>query len=324
MSLGHSSALLVTVSLISGTAVGDAIVIGHEPPACMVAGKFPEVEAQVDAAATLKSARVYFHATGARFWSYAEMTVEKGTIRASLSRPPGRAEVYYHIVATDVAGAASRTPEYLVQVVRSPGECSDPRRVAKALDSPLSRIGRGEPVPAAASPSKGIGGKTVGLVVLGAAAAGGAIVAATSGGGGSSAPAATSGTFAGTLDGYAQTGSGQCPWVLNVVPGGTISLTLSTSGAAASFGLPPGIYVGTSADPACVPPAGVPAANAVFSQVVVSGGSVTGRAVVRFQTFVLHAVINGSSLGGEITVSGGPLGSQWSSATVTIHGSRSP
>jgi hypothetical protein len=66
-----------------------------------------------------------------------------------------------------------------------------------------------------------------------------------------------------------------------------------------------------------------PPVNGQFSQAVVAGSSITGRAVVGYQTFVLAAMVNGSNLGGVINVSGGPLVS-WSPAVATIHGTRSP
>jgi hypothetical protein len=324
MSLSDPGLLLTMASLIASPTVGDEVVITHAPAACMVAGKFPQLEARIDPSAQLRSVRVYFHTRGARFWSYTEMTPDKGTFRATLPKPARSAkEVYYYIVATDASAATTRTPEYLAEVVEAPGQCRDPQRVAKALDSASPVIGRGEPIPVVHAASAGLSGKTVGLAALGAAAVGAGVIAATHGGGGGS-PGSTTGTFAGTLDGYFQSESGACPWDLNVLPGGTISISISSSGASASFTFPPGAFDLRSADPACTPPPPIPATNAQFSQVTASGNSVSGRAVVGFQTFVLHAAINGSSLGGAIDITGGPPGTQWSPATATIHGNRAP
>jgi hypothetical protein len=68
----------------------------------------------------------------------------------------------------------------------------------------------------------------------------------------------------------------------------------------------------------------LPATNAQFSQLTLSGNAVSGRTVVGYQTFVLHAAINGATLGGAIDITGGPPGSAWSPGTATIHGSPTP
>ncbi len=49
------------------------LTIQHEPLACLDAGKFPFIEAQVDATTGIQSARVYFKAHEELEWYYVEM-----------------------------------------------------------------------------------------------------------------------------------------------------------------------------------------------------------------------------------------------------------
>ncbi|HXB55588.1 MAG TPA: hypothetical protein VN461_12435 [Vicinamibacteria bacterium] len=55
---------------------------------------------------------------------------------------------------------------------------------------------------------------------------------------------------------------------------------------------------------------------------MVSGNSVSGLAILGYQTFVLEATVNSSSLGGEVRISGGPPGNVWTSGISTIMGRR--
>jgi hypothetical protein len=55
---------------------------------------------------------------------------------------------------------------------------------------------------------------------------------------------------------------------------------------------------------------------------MVSGNSVSGLAILGYQTFVLEATVNSSSLGGDVRISGGPPGNVWTSGISTIMGRR--
>jgi hypothetical protein len=311
-------------ALVAAPGLGDAVIITHEPAACMVAGKFPQLEARVEPSETIKSVRAYFHADGASFWSYTDMRSEGGVFRATLMKPSKRArEVYYYFMATEASGVRT-SQEYLVEVVRDPNRCSDPKRIATSVDSASPVIGRGDGVPRARpAAASGSNGKTIGLTALGAAAVAGSIVAVTHGGG-TSPPSLGPplGTFAGTLADYRQVTLGPCPWLLEVFPAGTINITITDSQAAATFSFPQGTFYAQPRLPGCDVPAPLPPLNAEFSQVMASGNSVSGQAVVGYQTFVLDATVNSSSLGGVVRISGGPPGNLWSSAIATIHGRR--
>src|SRR5215472_3344606 len=100
--------VLLVGAAFAGSPLSGAVTvtITHEPAACILAGRFPVIEAGVEASEAIKSLRVYFHAKGASFWSYTEMKPEGGVFRATLTRPTeGGGEVYYHFVAIDAAGS---------------------------------------------------------------------------------------------------------------------------------------------------------------------------------------------------------------------------
>jgi hypothetical protein len=306
-------------ALVASPGLGDAVIITHEPAACMIVGKFPQLEARVEPSETVKSVRAYFHADGASFWSYTDMRSEGGVFRATLMKPPkGAREVYYYFVATEASGVRT-SQEYLVEVVRDPNRCSDPKRIARSVNSASPVIGRGDAVPRVrTAASSGSNGKTIGLTALGAAAVAGSIVALIHRGGASPPSLGPSlGTFAGTLDAYRQLTLGLCPWLLLVSPG-TINITITDSQAAASFSFPQGTFYAQPPLPGCDMPAPLPPLNAEFSQVMASGNSVSGQAVVDYQTFVLDATVNSSSIGGVVHISGGPPGNLWSSGIATI------
>jgi hypothetical protein len=313
-------------ALAASPGLGDAVGITHEPAACMVVGKFPQLEARVEPSETVKSARVYFHVDGASSWSYTHMTPEGGLFRATLMKPPkGAREVYYYFLATEASGVRSTSQEYLVEVIREPKLCSDPKRIATSVDSASPVIRRGDVVPRARTAvSNGSNGKTIGLTALGTLAVAGSIVAVTHGTGtirgGTSPPPL--GTFVGTLDHYSQVTLGPCLFLLDVPSGGTINIRITDSQAAASFSFPQGIFFAQYPRLGCDAPAPLPPLNAEFSQVMVSGNSVSGQGIVGYQTFVLDATVNGPNLGGEVSISGGPPGNVWASGMATIHGRR--
>jgi hypothetical protein len=321
---GHFQALGMMAALVAAPGLGDAVIITHEPAACMVVGKFPRLEARVEPLETVKSVRAYFHADGASFWSYTDMRSEAGVFRATLMKPPkGAREVYYYFVATEASGVRSTSQEYLVEVVRDRNQCSDPKRIATSVDSASPVIGRGDVVPRARTAvSNGSNGKTIGLTALGALGVAGGIVAVTHGGGthgGGTAPPLR-GTFAGSLDGYTQVTLGPCLFLLDVSPGGAINVTLTDSQAAANFSFPRGTFYAQIAGVGCDVPAPLPPLNAEFLHVMASGNSVSGQGIVGYQTFVLDATVNGSSLGGVVHIMGGPPGNVWASGIATIHG----
>jgi hypothetical protein len=232
--------------------------------------------------------------------------------------PKGAREVYYYFVATEASGVRT-SQEYLVEVVRDPNRCSDPKRIVTSIDSASPVIGRGDAVlRVRTATSSGSNGKTIGLTALGAAAVAGSIVAVTHRGG-TSPPflGPPLGTFAGTLGAYRQLTLGPCPWLLQV-PGGIINITITDSQAAANFSFQQGTFYAQPPLPGCDMPAPLPPLNAEFSQVMASGNSVSGQAVVGYQTFVLDATVNGSSIGGVVHISGGPPGNVWSSGIATI------
>ena len=74
------------IAPLFGQESGTQLTIEHEPLACLDAGKFPFVEAQVDAATPIQSARVYFKSHEAFEWYYVEMEAGSSHARAVSAR----------------------------------------------------------------------------------------------------------------------------------------------------------------------------------------------------------------------------------------------
>jgi hypothetical protein len=174
---------VVIVGLIGPVGVdAQGITIDHNPAGCLVAGRFPQLEARLDPAEQVSRARIEFHAEGDTRWYYVDMKPETGVFRAILPRPLRVAKaIHYYIEATDKNMAQSRTAEYS-PIVADPGECSKKglliaTPLAKATVQVGSSAGAGVPTGFAAS---GIVAATAAAGAVGAAgAAGGGGVGAT-------------------------------------------------------------------------------------------------------------------------------------------------
>jgi hypothetical protein len=172
------------------------VAIDHRRAGCVVAGKYPSLNACFAPASRLARARVYFRVVGAApDWYYVEMTSHAPCHAGVLPRPRkelvGR-RIQYYVDAFDRSFAESRTPEAEALVVSSASECARKVPVAPALNSATVAVFPG--VPAGFGGAAGLGtAATVALVVVGAAVVGGgvALAARESGGSGETTPTTT-------------------------------------------------------------------------------------------------------------------------------------
>jgi hypothetical protein len=104
---------------------GDALAIEHHPVHCVVAGKYPQLDACFQPAERVARARVYFRAEGEPEWYYVEMKPEAPCFRGTLPRPKKSLErMRYYIAVTDRDFAEARTEEYAASVVGSEKACT--------------------------------------------------------------------------------------------------------------------------------------------------------------------------------------------------------
>lgn len=150
--------------------------ISHQPVACVIAGKYPRMQACIDEPEGVVGARVFFRAEGTTTWYHVVMQREAACFAAALPRPKkdmvGR-HVEYYVDADHRRLGSPRTPEHAALVVRTNGECAQP------LVAAVSAAGPSAVFPALPSgfAAGGLGAGAVTAVVAGGAAAGGAAVA---------------------------------------------------------------------------------------------------------------------------------------------------
>src|SRR5262249_25006851 len=105
--------------------------IHHEPVGCFIAGQFPLLDAQIEPAASVARARVYFKATGSDNWYYVEMTPAEAGFVGKLPRPKLEASpIGYYLQATTPEFGESQTPEVSAIVVVDPKDCPNDKKVA--------------------------------------------------------------------------------------------------------------------------------------------------------------------------------------------------
>jgi len=153
--------------------------IDHKAVGCVVAEKFPRLEARLIPVDAVGRARVFFRTGGGPAWYAVAMKREGDVFAAALPKPKKSLKQFqYYLEVADKAMATSRTEEYSTEVVAGPGGCSKGMMAGvMSAASILLEV----PAGAAAIP---IGFSSAGVVAAGSTAAAGAGGAAASSGGG--------------------------------------------------------------------------------------------------------------------------------------------
>ena len=200
--------LLVIAVTLAGSASAEAPAISHAGVGCVVAEKFPRLEARIAPADAVARAVVHFRTDPARPWYAVAMKAEGEAFSGVLPKPKGSLKAFqYYIDVTDRAFATSRTPEYTTTVVTGPGACKG-KMMAGAMGSAsillevpagaslvpagfgsagVAAAGSGTAAAASGAGAAGGGGAgigTVAAIVGGGAAVAGAVVAVKAAGGG--------------------------------------------------------------------------------------------------------------------------------------------
>lgn len=178
--------------------------IMHEGVECVLAERFPRIEAQIKATKGVARARVLFRRAGADEWYEVAMKPEGGAWVGVLPQPKRTLEAFdYYIVVIDAAMGMSQTPEFHPFVVSDAGGCQG-KTVTGALTAAAVHLQApvGAPIVPAGFAGRGVtgggvaGGSTAGasskglvVALIGGGAAAGLAVA--KGGGGESGSSST-------------------------------------------------------------------------------------------------------------------------------------
>jgi hypothetical protein len=177
------------LALLPGAAAplgAEPVAIQHDAVSCVVAGRYPQIDACFDPADRLARARVYFRGDEAGDWYYVDMKPEGACFRGTLPRPRRSLQhVDYYVEATDREFAESRTAEFRPAVVKAEVDCHG--LVAPFVSSATVVVGA---LSGAAVPAGFVGGGLLGLgvstaaavaSVAGAGAVAGAVIAGSGG-----------------------------------------------------------------------------------------------------------------------------------------------
>jgi hypothetical protein len=191
--IGHAAvAALALAAAAAGVRGGDLPAIQHQPVRCLVAGKYPELDACFEPSSRVARARLYFRSEGVGDWYFVEMKAGEPCHRGVLPRPKKSLKtVSYYVAVTDVDFAEARTEEYTTRVVADEEGCPD-GAVAPFLTSASVLVGGASALPAGFVGGGILAGVGTTAVVAGAAVVGagtaGAVIAT---GGGEEPPAST-------------------------------------------------------------------------------------------------------------------------------------
>jgi hypothetical protein len=158
---------------------GADLAITHDPVACVLAGRFPELRARVDPADRVAGVRVLFRPSDGAHWYSVRLKREAATFRGLLPRPQkGLGSFVYYLEATGTDLGTARTEEYVPVVAEGAGACEG-RAVAASLAA-----GEVALETTAGAPAVPVGFSAAGVVATAAAAVGAAAgtTAATGGG----------------------------------------------------------------------------------------------------------------------------------------------
>lgn len=133
-------ALAAALLAVASAAHAQALQIRHEPVACFMAERYPQIDACIEPAAALEKARVYFRAERGTRWSFVEMKPVGACFQAVLP-PPQTAtpRVVYYLSATALDRQEARTAPQRATVVADDKACSG--RVGPFLSGAAVAVG---------------------------------------------------------------------------------------------------------------------------------------------------------------------------------------
>jgi hypothetical protein len=177
--------LVWAVLLFTTDPVGGA-EITHDAIGCLVAERFPRLEARVVPAEAVARVRLSFRPESGRYWYSVQMKPEGDVFAGVLPKPrAGLKGLRYYIEATDHELRTTRTAEHEVLVAAGPAACQDARVAGSLASAEVAlEVPAGAPTVPAGFSSAGIAAAAAGVVA--GAATGAAVAGAAAGGGGAS------------------------------------------------------------------------------------------------------------------------------------------
>jgi len=166
--------------LLPGSLRAQGLTIDHKAIGCIVAEKYPKMNACFSPAGQVARARVYFRAEeGPPNWYYVEMKADAPCHAGVLPKPRKELigkKIQYYVDAFDQKFLENRTVDNEALVVKSESECQKDTPVAPFASSAPGAVFPAVPAGFAAA---GIGTATVLAAVGGAAVVGGGVALAT-------------------------------------------------------------------------------------------------------------------------------------------------
>src|SRR5512133_121826 len=100
----------------AGASAATDLRIAHEPVRCVLAERFPLLDACVEPALRVARVRAFFRAEGASEWHYVDLVPVGTCYRGALPQPRAATRaVRYYVVASDVLSGEVRTPEAVAE-----------------------------------------------------------------------------------------------------------------------------------------------------------------------------------------------------------------
>jgi hypothetical protein len=178
------SVVVAVASLAASEAQAQGVTIEHKPVGCIVAGKYPKMNACFTPSTKLARARVYFRPEeGPANWYYVEMKTDQPCFAGVLPKPKksliGK-KVLYYVDAFDQQFTENRTPDNPADVVANERECKKDIPVAPFVTNASVTVFPSLPAGFAAA---GLAtGTTIAIGAGAAAVVGGGVAVAASGG----------------------------------------------------------------------------------------------------------------------------------------------
>jgi hypothetical protein len=171
--IGHRmSGLAALLAFATPALAAESLAILHQPAHCVVAGKYPQLEACFDPSPRVARARVYFRGEGTHDWYYVEMKAAAPCFRGTLPRPKkSLTQLHYYVSVFDRDFAEARTEEYAIEVVADGKSCSG-GAIAPFVTTASVVVGGATALPAGFVGAGVLAGASTTAVVAGAAVVG--------------------------------------------------------------------------------------------------------------------------------------------------------
>jgi hypothetical protein len=173
---GVVSFLGMVAAAIPTAAWAEAPAINHDAVGCIVADKFPRLEARFDPTENVSRGRLRFRPTGGAHWYSVPMNKEAEAFVGILPKPtPKLKSLDYYVEVTATDFATGRTREYTPAVVSGLGACQADKITAGSLGSAsvTLEVPAGAPAIPPGFSGVGIASGTAAVAVAAAATGGG-------------------------------------------------------------------------------------------------------------------------------------------------------